>query len=137
MSSQFLKLPLSGGGGANTSLSNLSLTAVNQDIVPDSFNPMTMTGRNLGSTTYPWLNIYAGFVNAAVYNNIPGLSLILSAMSNDVVINAANINASASTGYLRVPVRSGDPSGLQNGAIWYDTSTNKLRAYINGTSVDL
>lgn len=137
MSSQYLKLPVQGNLGADTSLSNLTLTSINQDLVPDSFNPMTLTGRNLGSTTYPWLNGYFGFVNAAVYNNIPGLSLIISASTNDVVINAANINASASTGYLRVPVRTGDPSGLQNGAIWYDTSTNKLRAYINGAAVDL
>lgn len=40
-------------------------------------------------------------------------------------------------GYLRIVGGSSDPAGVADGAIWYNTTTNKLYARINGTTVDL
>lgn len=262
---------------ANNGLTNLTITSINQDLIPNAFDPMTMTGKNIGSASLPWLNGYFAFVNAAVYGNATGLDTVLSAGSSNsikfvdtslatssngyvwtlqdnttgrgawaaagggggganttlsnltsttinqnlesylsdwrvgsgdvssssdsgqvwfktgnnsgtgssgrinlftgvamsgpssssgnidiltgpatfmsgnislvtagsaalrgnIVLAGRNVDASSSIGYFRVPVRSGNPADLENGAIWYDTSTNKLRAYINGVAVDL
>lgn len=138
MSSQFLKLPSSGGGsGANTGLSNLTITSINQDLIADSFNPMTMTGRNLGSPARFWLNGYFAFTTTASLTSAPGTNLIISATSTNVVINTVNIDASASTGYFRVPVLAVDPASPPDGAIWYHAGTSTLRARIAGVTVNL
>ena len=43
----------------------------------------------------------------------------------------------ATTAGLRLATGPGDPSGAGNGDIWYNSSTNKFRAYENGAATDL
>lgn len=38
---------------------------------------------------------------------------------------------------LGLPVYAGDPSGIQDGDVWYNSSTNKFRKYENGAASDL
>lgn len=45
--------------------------------------------------------------------------------------------SNASVAALRVGSYAGDPSTLQNGDIWYNSTTNTFRARQNGASVDL
>jgi len=84
-----------GGGGANTALSNLTGTAINQNLVSDANNT-----RSLGSAANQWSIVYAGQVtslgggaalNVATGNGLFSADLTL-ASGNAAGGNSGNIN---------------------------------------------
>ncbi|CAN5706254.1 hypothetical protein BH10BAC2_BH10BAC2_42970 [soil metagenome] len=60
----------SGGGGANTALSNLTTTAINQSLLPATDNTI-----DLGSSSKSWRNIYSGnsiYLKGSIVLHSPG-----------------------------------------------------------------
>jgi len=93
------------GSGANTSLSNLTTTSINQDLLPD-----TTDTRSLGSSSDSWLNTYT--------KNISSTSTdALSLQSLNQTGSTSSAAASLKTGTTvngasgQVTIASGTPSG--------------------------
>jgi len=86
-------------GGANTSLSNLTPTAVNQDLLPNA----SLT-RSLGSGTLPWSNSFTNVVSANVFQGLGNNT----GSTNYIYVQTPD-NASGQSGDLGI--RTGTSSG--------------------------
>jgi len=60
-----------------------------------------------------------------------------SGTRGNVVLAANKVDASTSTGALRVPNLAADPGTPTNGDIWYNTTSNELKAHVNSVTVVL
>lgn len=57
--------------------------------------------------------------------------------TNTLDVDRVTLQPSASLSGINVGGLAGDPSGLTNGDLWYNSTSNSLRARINGVSVSL
>lgn len=106
-----------GGGGANTALSNLAAVAINADLLPDSDN-----SRNLGSPSFEWDSLY--LVNNIVFDgaamsiaegNISMANATGATAAADFTLQGGNsVNGAASN----IFIQSGSASGTAGGGIF-------------------
>lgn len=63
----------------------------------------------------------------------------LYVISGDIYTGSGKLitGGSSTKAALRLGLIGGDPSSLQNGDMWYDSNTNKFRAYENGAATDM
>ncbi len=90
---------------------------------------------NAAITTYSWTNI-TPTVAASVNNQIIIAQDITLAGSDGAFTGVVRNALRLSGGVLQLATVAGDYAA-NNGAIWYNTSTNKFRARENGATVDL
>lgn len=125
----------SGTAGANTSLSNLIATSINQDLLPD-----TDLSKNLGSSLKEWLKAFVAHLTIEEYNS-PWWGDDVSAIkfdSSSLPQSALElVTTDAATGHSgAVVVRTGDNTGTtgQAGGMYHYTGnvTNALATLQTG-----
>lgn len=98
-------------GAANAALRDLSNltspTAINQDLLPDTDNT-----RDLGSSSLRYTETHTQKVQNT------GADLTLQASSSRVVVSANSLN---------LPANSGDPSGMVQADVYYNSGLDKLK----------
>lgn len=194
-------------GGANTSLSNLSSVAINENLIFSNVLTTTRTigfttafggssqGDNLTVTTAPKtsgtgggtgdtiirtgdisgggttggagnINIQTGLSNtndAGFHGSIflncgqnagasatpPSVRItsgrnVTGNIAGDIILRDAELGGANSgghvdctqmTGTVKFPTHAADPSDAVNGSVWYNTTSNQLKAYVNGSVV--
>ena len=111
-----------GGGGANTSLSNLITTSINEDLTPDG----NLT-RNLGTSTLSWNSLYVNDIQIAQGTNYANNFVTLTAgtvtVFNTLVTSTSQIQL---TSYATGTVPAGVPyiSSINSGTSFVISSTN-------------
>lgn len=80
----------------------------------------------------------AGAGTSDIYINSDGFTQIDTGSSQDIKLNAGNrVDASSAGGPFRAPNLSSDPGSPLDGDIWYNTTSNQLKARVNGSTVVL
>lgn len=136
--------------GANTTLSNLTNpTSINRSLVPE-----TDSDFDLGTTAKRWQTGYIRFIrdtsgitainvnNRALYDASDVLAYDFA--NRDLYDNGNNVSLrhrlttkiEAFRPFMFVSLAS-DPASPENGWVYYNTTTNKLRVRANGAWVDL
>lgn len=85
-----LTFATSGGGGANTNLSNLGAVSVNTNLNPDGNNT-----RNLGSSSFHWANLFIGLIQSST-----GIDLGIE--SNDQIYVDPDVDGGGGTNQFNV-----------------------------------
>ena len=133
----------SGGGGANTGLSNLASVAINQSLVAGTGNSI-----DIGSSGTTWRAGYFGTslntptlrpaadgTTAFKLQNAAGTADYLTL---DTTNNRLTLGTSDTTGFLLVldtKTDATDPTGV-NGGMYYNSNLGKFRCYENGVWKD-
>jgi len=60
-----------------------------------------------------------------------------SGIRGNIELNGFRVDASGSEGPFRAPNLTSDPGTLLNGDVWYNTTSNQLKARVNGSTVVL
>jgi hypothetical protein len=133
----------SGGGGANTGLSNLASVAINQSLVAGTGNSIDIgssgTAWRAGyfgtSLNTPTLRPAADGTTAFKLQNAAGTADYLTL---DTTNNRLTLGTSDTTGFLLVldtKTDATDPTGV-NGGMYYNSNLGKFRCYENGVWKD-
>ena len=88
-----------GGGGANTDLSNLTTTAINVGLLPNSNNVY-----DLGSTAFSWKNVYAE--NGYYIKDFPAIQ-ITDAVGGSILIGDTQSDGEIGSSNILIGERSG------------------------------
>lgn len=124
------------GNGASTASRNNALeilkdgTAIFDGIVRPKTN---FVDKDLGTSTYAWQTVYAAALRPNTGNL---LGIYGDAGINYNSLAGAHTFLSNGNGIV-VPNLVVDPGGPVDGEIWYNTSTNQLKAWVNGAPVIL
>lgn len=98
-----------GGTGANTSLSNLTTTSVNQSLVPDTYGVY-----DLGSTSLPWNDIESEVISAITHYRL-GSDIIFHITGDDNTFVGISSGNEISSGYDNTCVGNGAGSDITSG----------------------
>ncbi|MBX3475650.1 MAG: hypothetical protein KF754_14865 [Planctomycetes bacterium] len=103
----------------------------------------TLNASNLASGTVPSARLSGTYSEALTFNNLTSITT-MSALVATLNVNGTQTTtgvqqfADASGDRFRVPRLASDPAtGISNGMVYYNTATNRMRVYRNGSWADL
>jgi len=133
---------------ANVATSKSFVVTVNDSAtIPFSINStgfIAMTGlplnssQNLGGSGTEWGNVWTDNLKGATIDSTNTLSgtIVDGSLSFSTNIRQT-FNPGGTVAGINVGQNGGDPSTLVNGDMWYNTVTDKLKAYVNSSAVDV
>lgn len=124
------------GSNINTTF-NASFVSGELNSASSSGQVSLRTGNNTGAGATGNVNINSGNATSGNSGNIAISTGTAGGTRGDITLAASRIDASASPGPFRSPNLSADPGSPLNGDIWYNTTTNELKARVNGVTVVL
>ena len=121
---------------AQISIARVSTVVFNSDLTPTLHNVFS-----LGTSTARWRDVYATRNIVVGKRLIAGTStlsdVVRLVVSSTAALRVDNVGNLYLGGLFRLPVLATDTLGAINGALYYSSSTNKVRSYQNNSWLDL
>lgn len=114
----YVGVTIGGSGGANTSLSNLTSTSINQSLIPSTTGTYA-----LGSAVNSFLNVYTNSIFADTYTNYSGSGTTINTFSSGGTSSGINVNTGTGAGTGGINITTGNASSGSSGNILIQTGT--------------
>lgn len=96
---------------------------------------LVKTGQNSGTSTSGGLTLETGVSNTNNSGPVAIKTGTAGGTRGDITMDARRVDMSATDEALVLPNVAADPAAPVNGMMWYNTTSNQLKAYVNGATV--